>query len=101
MQQPVLQQRGDLLYELGTRGGGLRSPRGDGDDLGARLESQLPHADEVLRDLCQPLLILMHQELGPVRQMLIHLSDRVFVRNASHHFVLHPTSDPIALEPSA
>ena len=49
------------------------SPGGDCDDLRARLQRQLAHADQVLRDLREPLLVLVHQELGPERQVLIDL----------------------------
>ena len=51
----------------------LCTPGGYCDDLGARLQGQLPHPDEVLRDLGQPLLVLVHKKLGPVRQVFIHL----------------------------
>lgn len=49
------------------------SPRRHGDQLGPHFELQLAHAHEVLRDLGQPLLVLMHQELGPVGQVLVQL----------------------------
>lgn len=43
------------------------------DQLGLCLECELAHADEVLRDLCQALLVLVHQELGPVGEVLVQL----------------------------
>lgn len=49
------------------------------DDLGLRLESELAHADEVLRDLGQALLVLVHQELGPVHEVLIDLFQSLHV----------------------
>ena len=41
--------------------------------LSAHFGRQAPHANEVLGDLCQPLLVLVHQELGPVLQVLVYL----------------------------
>ena len=54
-----------------------RQPGGHCHDLGLGLERKAPHADEVLRDLGQPLLVLVHQELGPVGQVLIYLLERL------------------------
>ena len=54
-----------------------RRPGGHSHDLGLGLERKAPHADEVLRDLGQPLLVLVHQELGPVGQVLIYLLERL------------------------
>lgn len=52
------------------------APRRLRDDLGFGLERQLAHADEVLCDLGQALLVLVNEELGPVSQVLIHLAKR-------------------------
>ena len=49
------------------------TPGWHGHDLGLGLQGKPPHADEVLRDLRQPLLVLVHQELRPVCQVLIDL----------------------------
>ena len=49
------------------------SPAGDGGQLGRGPQGELAHANEVLRDLGQALLVLVHQELGPVLQVLVHL----------------------------
>ena len=54
-----------------------RQPGGHGHDLGLGFEREAPHADEVLRDLGQPLLVLVHQELGPVGQVLVYLLQRL------------------------
>lgn len=48
-------------------------PGGKRYDLQARFAGQLAHSYQVLCDLCEPLLVLMHQELGPERHMLIDL----------------------------
>ena len=53
------------------------SPRRHGDELGPRLELQATHAHQVLRDLGQPLLVLVHQELGPVNEVLVYLLQRL------------------------
>ena len=50
-----------------------RQPGGHCHDFGLGLKRKAPHAYEVLRDLGQPLLVLVHQELGPVGEVLIYL----------------------------
>lgn len=75
------------------RGGG--GPGGKGYKLGARLGGQFAHADEELRDLGQALLVLVHQELGPVLQVVIYLGQGVRVlplepADAGHCEVLEP-----------
>lgn len=45
--------------------------------LGARLQLEFAHADQILRDLGQPLLALVRQKLGPELQMLIDLLQRL------------------------
>ena len=52
---------------------GITAPGGKRHHLEAWLRLQFPHAYEVLRDLRQPLLVLVHQEFGPVGQVLIDL----------------------------
>lgn len=44
-----------------------------GDDLGLWLQGELAHADEVLCNLREALLVLVDEELGPMRQVLVHL----------------------------
>ena len=48
-------------------------------ELGPGLEREAAHANEVLCDLGQPLLVLVHQELGPEGQMLVNLLQRLHV----------------------
>ena len=66
-----------------------RQPGGHGHDLGLGLERKAPHADEVLRDLGQPLLVLVHQELGPIGQVLVYLLERLGIA------LLQPAPDGI------
>ena len=49
------------------------SPGRERHKLWSGLESEAAHADEVLSDLCQPLLVLVHQEFGPKGQVLVNL----------------------------
>ena len=49
------------------------SPAGDGGQLGRGPQGELAHPDQVLRDLGQALLVLVHQEFGPVLKVLVHL----------------------------
>jgi hypothetical protein len=46
------------------------------------LEGEFAHANEVLRDLGQSLLVFVHQELWPASQVLIDLLQRLHVLRA-------------------
>jgi len=55
----------------------LLRARGHRHQLGRDAGGQLAAADEVLRDLGQPLLVLVDQELGPVLQVRVQLRQRL------------------------
>ena len=60
-------------------------PGWHGHQLGPHFELQAAHAHQVLRDLGQPLLVLVQQELGPVGQVLVHLLQRLHEREHKRH----------------
>ena len=68
---PAMSLRGNVQCQLP-----YVSPAGDGGQLGRGPQCELAHADQVLRDLGQALLVLVHQELGPVLEVLVHLQAR-------------------------
>ena len=68
---PAMSLRGHVQCQLP-----YVSPAGDGGQLGRGPQGEPAHPDQVLRDLGQALLVLVHQELGPVLEVLVHLQAR-------------------------
>jgi len=57
-----------------------RAKRGRSGRRGARdRDREFSHADEVLGDLCETLLALVHAEIGPVLELVIDLLERIVV----------------------
>ena len=54
-------------------------PLVNGNDSSLHFLLQLSHADEVLRDLREALLALVHNKLGPVQQVVVDLLECLWV----------------------
>lgn len=81
-----LQPRRNLRLHLAPRLA-LLQLCGHGDELGADLLGHLAAADEVLRNLGQPLLVLVHQELWPEREVSVDLLQRRCIRLTQLHLL--------------